>query len=63
MLTIFFYDTKNLKLSFLTINFYESLSYSQKCKYIQWITSAKKEESKIKRMEEAIVKLENKIKI
>ncbi|EPY2271709.1 YdeI/OmpD-associated family protein [Clostridium sporogenes] len=63
MLTIFFYDTKNLKLSFLTINFYESLSYSEKRKYIQWITSAKKEESKIKRMEEAIVKLENKIKI
>ncbi|EKS4344344.1 YdeI/OmpD-associated family protein [Clostridium sporogenes] len=44
-------------------DFYESLSYSQKRKYIQWITSAKKEETKIKRMEEAIVKLENKIKM
>ncbi|EPS53993.1 TPA: YdeI/OmpD-associated family protein [Clostridium botulinum] len=44
-------------------DFYESLSYSQKHKYIQWITSAKKEEIKVKRMKEAIVKLENKIKI
>ncbi|EPY2307507.1 YdeI/OmpD-associated family protein [Clostridium sporogenes] len=44
-------------------DFYESLSYSQKRKYIQWITSAKKEETKVKRMEEAIVKLENKIKM
>ncbi|MCR1975409.1 YdeI/OmpD-associated family protein [Clostridium sporogenes] len=44
-------------------DFYESLSYSQKRKYIQWITSAKKEETKIKGMEEAIVKLENKIKM
>ncbi|MCC5423765.1 YdeI/OmpD-associated family protein [Clostridium botulinum] len=43
-------------------DFYESLSYSQKHKYIQWITSAKKEETKVKRMKEAIVKLENKIK-
>ncbi|KEI80554.1 DUF1905 domain-containing protein [Clostridium botulinum] len=44
-------------------DFYESLSYSQKRKYIQWITSAKKEETKVKRMKEAIVKLENKIKM
>ncbi|MHB9937204.1 antitermination protein NusB [Clostridium sporogenes] len=44
-------------------DFYESLSYSYKRKYIQWLTSAKKEETKVKRMEEAIVKLENKIKI
>ncbi|MBN3348157.1 antitermination protein NusB [Clostridium botulinum] len=44
-------------------DFYESLSYSQKHKYIQWITSAKKEETKVKRMKEVIVKLENKIKI
>ena len=43
--------------------FYESLSYSQQRKYFQWITSAKKEETKIKRMEEAIEKLENNIKI
>ncbi|MHB9924239.1 YdeI/OmpD-associated family protein [Clostridium botulinum] len=44
-------------------DFYESLSYSQKRKYIKWITSAKKEKTKVKRMKEAIVKLENKIKI
>ncbi|MBA4509498.1 YdeI/OmpD-associated family protein [Clostridium sporogenes] len=44
-------------------DFYESLSYSQRRKYIQWLTSAKKEETKVKRMEEAIVRLENKIKI
>ncbi|MFU7518077.1 YdeI/OmpD-associated family protein [Clostridium sp. HCS.1] len=43
--------------------FYESLSYSQQRKYIQWITSAKKDETKIKRMEEAIKKLEKNIKI
>lgn len=43
--------------------FYESLSYSQKRKYFQWITSAKKEETKIKRIEEAIKKLENSIKL
>ena len=44
-------------------NFYESLSYSQERKYFQWITSAKKEETKMKRMEEAIEKLELNIKI
>lgn len=44
-------------------NFYESLSYSQKRKYFQWITSAKKEETKMKRLEEAIEKLENNIKL
>ncbi|MCR1951109.1 MULTISPECIES: YdeI/OmpD-associated family protein [unclassified Clostridium] len=43
--------------------FYESLSYSQQRKYFQWITSARKEETKVKRMEEAIEKLTNKIKI
>ena len=43
--------------------FYESLSYSQKRKYFQWIISAKKEETKIKRIEEAIKKLENSIKL
>lgn len=44
-------------------DFYESLSYSYKRKYIQWLTSAKKDETKVKRMKEAIVKLENKIKM
>ncbi|MGG7143078.1 YdeI/OmpD-associated family protein [Clostridium nigeriense] len=43
--------------------FYESLSYSQQRKYYQWITSAKKDETKIKRMEEAIEKLKNSVKL
>ncbi len=43
--------------------FYGSLSYSQKSKYITWITSAKKEETKIKRMNEALLKLEGKVKL
>ena len=43
--------------------FYEHLSYSNQRKYYQWITSAKKEETRIKRMEEAIKKLEDNIKL
>lgn len=43
--------------------FYDSLSCSQKKKYITWITSAKKEETKIKRMNEALLKLEGKVKL
>ena len=43
--------------------FYDSLSYSQKKKYITWITSAKKEETKIKRMNDALLKLEGKVKL
>lgn len=43
--------------------FYDSLSYSNQRKYYQWMTSAKKEETKAKRMEEAIKKLEDNIKI
>lgn len=43
--------------------FFETLSYSNKRKYILWITGAKKEETKIKRMNEAILKLHSNIKI
>nr|WP_317333288.1 YdeI/OmpD-associated family protein [uncultured Romboutsia sp.] len=43
--------------------FYDSLSYSQKKKYITWITSAKKKETKIKRMNDALLKLEGKVKL
>lgn len=53
----------NLKNNKLAYDFYNSLSYSQKRKYMQWITSAKKEETKQKRMDEALIKLKNKIKI
>lgn len=45
------------------LDFYEGLSYSMKKKYIQWITSAKKEETRAKRIDEAITKLSNKEKI
>lgn len=34
--------------------FFETLSYSNKKKYIQWITSAKKEETRKRRIEKAI---------
>lgn len=54
---------EKLKINENAYKFYESLSYSQKRKYFQWITSPKKEETKIKRMEESIEKLENNIKI
>lgn len=43
--------------------FYESLSYSAKRKYYQWITSAKKVETREKRIQEAVEKLQNKVKI
>lgn len=44
-------------------DFYESLSYSVKRKYVQWITSAKKIETREKRINEAVIKLESNIKI
>lgn len=43
--------------------FWNSLSFSMKKKYVIWLTSAKKEETRKKRLEEAIEKLENKEKI
>ena len=43
--------------------FYESLSYSGKRKYVNWINSAKKAETRQKRIEEAILKLKEKIKL
>ncbi len=45
------------------LSFWETLSYSIQKKYITWITSAKKEETKLKRMEAAIQKLINKEKL
>ena len=45
------------------LKFYEGLSYSAKRKYFQWITGDKKEETKQKRMLEAILKLKNHITI
>lgn len=43
--------------------FYETLSYSAKRKYMQWITGAKKEETRNKRIAEAISKLEQKMNV
>lgn len=45
------------------LNFYNSLSYSAKRKYYQWITGAKKEITRQKRITESISKLESKIKL
>lgn len=45
------------------LEFYESLSYSGKRKYYQWITSAKKAETREKRIHEAVEKLQNKVKL
>ena len=41
------------------LKFYEGLSYSAKRKYFQWITGAKKEETRQKRMLEAILRLKD----
>lgn len=43
--------------------FWNSLSFSMQKKYITWITSAKKEETRNKRLEGAIIKLKNKEKL
>ena len=45
------------------LKFYNTLSYSAKRKYYQWITSAKKEETRQKRINEAVLKLESNIKL
>lgn len=45
------------------LKFYDSLSYSAKKKYYQWITSAKKEETRKNRIKESIIKLESKVKL
>lgn len=42
--------------------FFQSLSYTNKKKYVQWITGAKKEETRIKRISLSVDKLLNKIK-
>lgn len=47
----------------LALKFYNSISYSAKRKYYQWITSAKKEETRNKRIFEVVSKLESNIKL
>lgn len=43
-------------------DFFESLSFSNKKKFVDWITSAKKAETREKRLEEAVEMLSNNIK-
>ena len=45
------------------LKYYNNLSYSAQRKYYQWITSAKKEETRKRRIMEAISKLECNIKL
>ena len=54
---------ERLNCSSMARNFFESLSFSNKRKYVQWITSAKKEETRVKRIEQAILYLEEGKKI
>lgn len=57
-------DFKNeLEKNKKALEFYNLLSYSGKRKYFQWITSAKKAETRDKRIHEAVIKLEENIKI
>lgn len=57
-------DFKNeLEKNEKALEFYNSLPYYGKHKYFQWITSAKKAETREKRIYEAIIKLEENIKI
>lgn len=44
-------------------DFYNNLSYSAKRKYFLWVTSAKKAETREKRITEAMLKLEKNIKL
>lgn len=45
------------------LKFYNNLSYSAKRKYYQWITSAKKEDTRQKRIVEAVLKLQSNVKL
>jgi Bacteriocin-protection, YdeI or OmpD-Associated len=48
---------RELRQSKAASNFFDKLSFSNKKEYVVWITSAKKEETRIKRLELAIEKL------
>lgn len=43
-------------------NFFDTLSYSNRKEYVEWITSAKKEETRIRRTEASINMLLNRVK-
>ncbi len=42
--------------------YFESLAYTHQKEYVQWITSAKKSETRLNRIEKAIAMLQNRIK-
>jgi hypothetical protein len=42
--------------------FFESLSYTHRKEYCRWIAEAKKEETRMRRLEQAVVMLRNKVK-
>ena len=42
------------------LTYFESLAYSHRKEYVMWITEAKKEETRIKRINQAIEKLASK---
>ncbi|MHB1392863.1 MAG: YdeI/OmpD-associated family protein [Clostridia bacterium] len=44
------------------LGFFETLSYTNRKEYVQWITSAKKAETREKRVKDTIVMLLNKVK-
>jgi hypothetical protein len=44
------------------LSFFESLSYTHRREYCRWIAEAKKEETRARRLEKAVVLLRNKVK-
>jgi len=43
------------------MEFFEKLSYAHRKEYVQWIISAKKEKTRIQRIEKAVELIKNKI--
>ncbi len=56
-------DIKNKYKASNVLNYFDSLAYSHKKKYINWIESAKKEETRINRIEKSIELLFSKQKL
>jgi uncharacterized protein YdeI (YjbR/CyaY-like superfamily) len=53
-------DFKKLLLKNELLAYFENLAYSHRKEYVQWIESAKKEETRLRRMDTAIEKLKSK---
>lgn len=54
---------KALDLNLTALEFFNTLSHSAKKKYSDWVSSAKKEETRVKRIHESIIKLESNEKL